>query len=202
MPDVPGPAACRSREEHLKAWAEKHMTARRRETFLAPGLVEIKPAGFTPPPVNPEAGPSELTAWIRAKGVLPATISDADGADAHDGADEVVLDTESEISHALLLAYASDFVLLTTALRPHGVGLFDPMLEIATLTHAVHFHRPCRLDQWCLHQMSSPTASGSMGFARGSVFAADGTLVASTIQEGLIRMRTTPPSRPSYTTMV
>ena len=252
-PAVAGPTECLPREEHLRAWAEANMPAARREQFLTPGFIEIRPVELLPPlqpylsnresarehgwgrstptvfsrggsllpsiyadarailmpslfqrpcgvvptPVQPEAGPAELTAWIRAQdnGGGAANFENATNGEGEGEGEGEGGVGDSAFNHALMLAYASDFVLLTTALRPHGVGLFDPKLEIATLTHAIHFHRPCRLDEWNLHAMSSPTASDTLGFTTGSVFAGDGALVASTVQEGLMRMRARPPRR-------
>jgi acyl-CoA thioesterase-2 len=105
--------------------------------------------------------------WLRANGTLPA--------------DPVV--------HAALLAYASDFTLLDTALIPHGKVLFDPDLQLASLDHAMWFHRPFAADAWVLYIQDSPSGSGARGFCRGLLFAQDGRLIASTVQEGLMRKR-------------
>ncbi|WP_163575228.1 acyl-CoA thioesterase [Halomonas faecis] len=91
--------------------------------------------------------------------------------------------------HRYLLAYSSDFNLLTTALVPHGVTFRDPRLQIASLDHALWFHRDVRIDEWLLYDMDSPWAGGARGFARGSLYDRQGRLVASTSQEGLTRMR-------------
>ncbi len=91
--------------------------------------------------------------------------------------------------HKCVLAYASDFFLLDTSLAPHGRNLFDPRMMMASLDHALWFHRPFRADEWLLYVMDSPSASGARGFCRGSIFRRDGTLIASVAQEGLIRER-------------
>jgi acyl-CoA thioesterase II len=90
--------------------------------------------------------------------------------------------------HRNLLAYISDYQLLGTSILPHGVRFGDPNLQIASLDHAVWFHRPFRVDDWLLYSMDSPSASGSRGLALGRFYARDGALVASTAQEGLIRL--------------
>ena len=90
--------------------------------------------------------------------------------------------------HQCLLAYVSDFNLLGTALLPHGVVQGSRRLIMASIDHAMWFHRAFRFDDWLLYAMDSPSASGARGFARGSVYTRDGRLVASTAQEGLIRM--------------
>jgi acyl-CoA thioesterase II len=96
---------------------------------------------------------------------------------------------DDEMLHRRLLAYVSDFFLLDTATLPHGTSFLKPSLIMATIDHAMWFHRPLRVDDWLLCAMDSPSASGARGFARASVFARDGRLVASAAQEGLIRQR-------------
>ena len=95
---------------------------------------------------------------------------------------------DDEPLHRGLLAYASDFHLLDTALRPHGVPIGSQKLIIASIDHAMWFHRPVRVDDWLLYHIDSPSASGARGFTRGSVYSRDGRRVASAAQEGLIRM--------------
>jgi acyl-CoA thioesterase-2 len=106
--------------------------------------------------------------WFRAVGPLP----------------------EGETLHRCLLAYVSDFHLLDTALMPHGLCIGSPELIMASIDHAMWFHRSARLDDWLLYSTDSPSASGARGFTRGSIFARDGRLVASTAQEGLMRVVT------------
>jgi len=91
--------------------------------------------------------------------------------------------------HRALLAYASDFNLIGTATLPHGISYYTHNVQMASLDHALWFHRPFRVDEWLLYSCDSPTAQGSRGFARGQIFSRDGRLVASTAQEGLIRLR-------------
>ena len=91
-----------------------------------------------------------------------------------------------------LLAYASDFHFIGTALLPHGVSYLTPNLQMASLDHALWFHRPFRVDDWLLYSCDSPTAQGARGLVRGQLFNREGVLVASTAQEGLIRLRDAP----------
>jgi acyl-CoA thioesterase-2 len=88
-----------------------------------------------------------------------------------------------------LLAYASDFHLIGTTTLPHGISYISHNVQMASLDHAMWFHRPFRVDEWLLYSFDSPTAQGARGLARGQIFTRDGTLVASTAQEGLIRLR-------------
>ena len=90
--------------------------------------------------------------------------------------------------HRALLAYASDFHLLGTATFPHGISYYQQNVQMASLDHAMWFHRPFRVDDWLLYSIDSPTAHNARGLARGHDLHRDGTLVASTAQEGLIRV--------------
>jgi acyl-CoA thioesterase-2 len=117
--------------------------------------------------VHPRREAPSREIWFRAVGPLP----------------------DDEMLHRRLLAYVSDFFLLDTATLPHGTSLLRPTLVMASIDHAMWFHRPLRVDDWLLYAMESPSASGARGFARASVFARDGRLVASAAQEGLVRVR-------------
>lgn len=88
-----------------------------------------------------------------------------------------------------LLAYASDFHLIGTVTLPHGISYLSHNVQMASLDHAIWFHRPFRVDEWLLYSFDSPTAQCARGLARGTIFKRDGTLVASTVQEGLVRVR-------------
>jgi acyl-CoA thioesterase-2 len=102
-----------------------------------------------------------------------------------------VIDTlpDDAITHQAILAYASDYGFLPTALLPHQVSYRDPRLQLASLDHTIWMHRPFRADEWLLYSMDSTAAAGARGFVRGEIFQQDGTLVASVAQEGLIRLR-------------
>jgi len=90
--------------------------------------------------------------------------------------------------HRAMLAYASDFQLIGTTTFPHGISYFQPNVQMASLDHAMWFHRPFRIDDWLLYACDSPSAQGSRGLARGMIYDRNGVLVASTAQEGLIRV--------------
>jgi acyl-CoA thioesterase-2 len=90
--------------------------------------------------------------------------------------------------HRALLAYASDFQLLGTATFPHGISYYQPNVAMASLDHALWFHRPFRADDWLLYSIDSPTAQNARGLARGLIYDRHGKLVASTVQEGMIRV--------------
>jgi acyl-CoA thioesterase-2 len=117
--------------------------------------------------LKPQPAPSEHMVWLRAKRDL--------------GEDNVVM-------NQALLAYASDFSLLGSALRPHGVSWMAGV-QTASLDHIIWFHRPTNFSRWHLYVQDSPSASGARGFNRGAVYREDGVLVASVAQEGLMRKR-------------
>jgi acyl-CoA thioesterase-2 len=115
---------------------------------------------------NRSARPPVDHIWLKTRGVLP----------------------DDPGTHRALLAFVSDMSLLDTALLPHGKSLFADV-QVASLDHAMWFHRPFRADEWLLYSQDSPSASGARGFNRGAIYRRDGTLVASVAQEGLIRPR-------------
>ena len=95
---------------------------------------------------------------------------------------------DDDTLHHCLLAYVSDYWLLDTSTMPHGSSFLRGNLVMASIDHAIWFHRPARVDDWLLYSLDSPSSSGARGFARGSIYSRNGTLVASTAQEGLIRL--------------
>lgn len=91
--------------------------------------------------------------------------------------------------HQSILAYVSDYGLLTTTLQPHGLHFTDLDLQMASIDHAMWFHRPLRVDEWLLCEYEAISTSNARGLARGAIYQRDGRLVATTIQEGLVRVR-------------
>lgn len=90
--------------------------------------------------------------------------------------------------HRALLAYASDFHLIGTTTFPHGISYLQPNVQMASLDHAMWFHRPFRIDDWLLYACDSPSAQSARGLARGMIYDGKGVLIASTAQEGMIRV--------------
>ena len=164
MPDVPPPESLRDLESHYRDVLDQLPAGARRM------LEQTRPFEFRPaePPGNLRRNKSSPLKymWFRAVDKLP----------------------DEEALHRCLLAYVSDFHLLDTALKPHGISMITPKLVLASVDHAMWFHRSVRVDDWLLYAIDSPSASGARGFARGSVFARDGRLVASAAQEGLMRV--------------
>jgi acyl-CoA thioesterase-2 len=95
---------------------------------------------------------------------------------------------DDPVHHQAILAYASDYGLLGAGLQPHGLVMRSPGLMLASLDHAIWLHRPVRADEWLLHVIDSPSSGGARAFSRGTFFTRDGTLIASTAQEGLMRL--------------
>src|SRR5215813_12972789 len=139
----------------------KHMTERMQQFFAQP-----RPFMFRSVQSGPElASPAPVRqVWFKAVGQLP----------------------DDEALHRCLLAYASDFFLLGTSMLPHQASMLEGRLVMASLDHAMWFHRSLRVDDWLLYDMKSPSASGARGFAQAGVFARDGRLVATIAQEGLV----------------
>ena len=101
----------------------------------------------------------------------------------------------SDLMHRALMAYASDFHLVGTAVLPHGISFLQEDLLMASLDHGMGFHRPARVDDWLLYSCDSPSSSGGRGLARGLIYDRSGRLIASTIQEGMIRVGKPPAER-------
>jgi acyl-CoA thioesterase-2 len=165
MPDVPDPDSLRS-ERELALSVASHLPAHLVARATAERPIEIRPVDVRDP-LHPVVQKPLRKAWYRAVDQLP---------------DDPAL-------HRYLLAYASDFAFLGTALDPHGMSWLTSGMQLASLDHAMWFHRPFRFDDWLLYVVDSPSASGARGLVRGQFFDRAGRLVASTVQEGLIRRR-------------
>jgi acyl-CoA thioesterase-2 len=164
-PQVPPPEGLPS-ERDLKARMMTELPEAMRRYWEQDRPIEMRPVDVSRYFAR-EKGTPEQYIWMRATGRLP---------------DDAPL-------HQCVLAYASDFSLLDTALIAHGKLMFDKDIQLASLDHALWFHRPFRADEWLLYAQDSPSSHGSRGFCRGSIFTRDGVLVASVAQEGLMRQR-------------
>jgi acyl-CoA thioesterase-2 len=164
MPKVPGPEGLADVREIAPGLLEKVPEKMRRF------VTHDRPFEFRPvEPVQvvaPEPAPAQRHIWIKTVDPLP----------------------DNPHLHRNVLAYVSDYQLAATATLPHGVHFAEGNVQLASLDHAMWFHRPFRVDEWLLYAMESPNASGARGLSLGRFFRADGTLVASTAQEGLIRI--------------
>ena len=164
MPDVPSPDALPTdeeiRQQQAKSWPEEFQ-----DSFLGSSAIQVKPID----PVdmlNPEPAPPVQRCWMRCGEKLP----------------------DDPRIHQCVLAYLSDWSLLDTATRPHAVSFMQDNVQVASLDHAMWFHRPFRADEWLLYDQDSPSANGARGFNRGLIYNRAGELVASTTQEGLVRI--------------
>ncbi len=164
MPSVPGPELL---EPELKLYRQhaEEIPERVRSLFTADRPIEYRIVEAQNP-FRPRHGIAKRHMWIRSTAKLP----------------------DNPLIHQSMLAYTTDYGFLETALMPHGISIASPNLQIASLDHAIWFHRPFRLDDWLLYVADSPSASGARGFVRGQIFNKEGLLVASISQEGLIRM--------------
>ncbi|UBM58146.1 acyl-CoA thioesterase II [Marinilongibacter aquaticus] len=165
MPDVAGPENLKSDEDFAKRY----------KLFVPQSLFEAihsRPFDFKPVEkvsiTDTKTKPPFKHIWFKAKETIDGPLS----------------------LHQRLLAYVSDYNLLQTATLPHTKGPIPKDLFIASLDHAMWFHRDFRIDEWLLYALDSPSASNSRGFTRGNIFTQNGKLVASVVQEGLIRKRT------------
>lgn len=164
MPNIKGPKGLLSETQLIKK-QENKLPPAVVNLFTKPRPIEVRPVIINDP-LNPMKLDPKQALWIKANGQL---------------GDDLRI-------HQYLLAYASDWGFLTTALQPHKITLFSPKLTIASIDHSMWFHRPFRIDDWLLFVIESPSASSARGFVRGEFFDQKGRLVASVTQEGLIRM--------------
>ncbi|MCK1067746.1 acyl-CoA thioesterase II [Pluralibacter gergoviae] len=165
MPEAPSPDGLPSELEI--AHKLSHLLPQSlKEKFLRDKPLEIRPVEFHNP-MKGHVAPPARQVWIRANGRV---------------ADDLRV-------HQSLLGYASDFNFLVVALQPHGVGFLEPGMQVATIDHSMWFHRPFDMNEWLLYSVESTSASSARGFVRGEFYTQDGVLVASTVQEGVMRKR-------------
>jgi acyl-CoA thioesterase II len=164
MPAVEGPEGLASELDQRLALGER-LPERWRIKGLEPHGIEYRRVEADDL-LTPIVRPSESAIWMRAIAPLP----------------------DDPVVHRALLAYASDHGLLRAAMLPHGLSFMSGQVRPASLDHAMWFHRDFRMDDWLLYVLDSPSASGARGLCRGSLFTRDGRLVASTAQEGMLRI--------------
>jgi len=165
MPDVPPPEDLPS-EAELKEQLIDRVPEPVKAYWQRERPIEIRPVDISRYFSRDKQAPGQLV-WIKATGDLGGDLA----------------------LHQCVLAYASDFTLLDTALIAHGRFVFDPNLMLASLDHAIWFHEPFRADEWLLYAQDSPSSGAARAFCRGTLFTREGRLVASTAQEGLVRER-------------
>lgn len=165
MPDVPGPQGIESQIEKARKIAHK-IPKNMLDKMICEKPIEIRVVNPVNP-FDPQKMPPVKYAWFKAIDTMP---------------DDIAV-------HRYMLAYASDFNLVTTSLHPHAKTFWSPNMQLASLDHAMWFHRDFRMDEWLLYAMNSPSACRARGLNIGNVFTMEGKLVASVAQEGLIRYR-------------
>ncbi|WP_308538802.1 acyl-CoA thioesterase II [uncultured Pantoea sp.] len=165
MPQVKGPDNLPNEQQMAQKMA--HMLPEKlREKFIAERPLEIRPVQIHNP-LRGHVDKPQRQVWIRANGTLP---------------DDLRI-------HQYLLGYASDLNFLPVALQPHGKGFLESDMQVATIDHSMWFHRELNFNDWLLYSVESTSASGARGFVRGEFYNQQGELVASTIQEGVMRQR-------------
>ncbi len=170
MPEVPPPEALKSSAELIPQWldAAGEVHPKIRASLTRYPAVEFRPV-YQWNPLAPGVSAPRQAIWFRIGQTLP----------------------DDPMLHRCLLAYASDFNLIGTALRPHGKSWYSPDMQVASLDHALWFHRDARVDDWLLYCMDSPSATAARGMARGLIYDRGGRLIASVAQEGLTRQSET-----------
>ena len=164
MPSVPAPDELRDDRAIKTAIFEKK--GKTFNPYTSPDWpLDVRRCEETLPTRNPKTMPAIQNTWFRIREALP----------------------NNPTLHKAALAYASDLNLLTTATLPHGISFLQPDVMLASLDHAMWFHRPVNCNEWLLYATESPSSSGGRGYNRGNIFSAEGELVASSCQEGLIR---------------
>ena len=167
MPDVPGPDDLQT-EDEIRRVQSKNWPKEFQDSFSGSSAIQVKPIE----PIdllNPKPAEPVQRCWMRCGDKLQ----------------------DDPRIHQCVLAYLSDWSLLDTATRPHAVSFMQDNVQVASLDHAMWFHRPFRADEWLLYDQDSPSASGARGFNRGLIYNQSGELVASTTQEGLVRIHQT-----------
>ncbi len=167
MPDVPAPEALANPKDLIAGLIDK-LPAAMRSYWERDRPIDMRVVDISRYLEREKKVPVQQI-WFRAAGRLP----------------------DDPAVHQAVLAYASDFTLLDTALIAHGKLLFDADIQLASLDHSLWYHRPFRADEWMLYVQDSPNAHGARGFSRGSIYTRKGALIASAAQEGLMRLRST-----------
>ncbi|TWG97866.1 (3S)-malyl-CoA thioesterase [Mesorhizobium sp. J18] len=164
--DVPQPETLRSQRQLIDEFGDR-VPENIRRFWARERPLDVRPVHVAHYTTRDKLPPRQ-DVWLRTTGPVPA----------------------DRALQAAILAYLSDMTLLDTATFAHGRSGFDPDVQMASLDHAMWFHRPNPLDDWLLYTQDSPSARGARGFSRGFLYARDGTLIASVAQEGLMRLRT------------
>ncbi len=165
MPVVPPPEKLKEVTEYRRELLDRVDEAKLPRYLLHDRPFEFRPA--QPPQfIDPQPREPRANIWFKTVGPV----------------------ADDDHLHRNMLAYVSDYYLISTATRPHGYSVFSKNLQLASLDHALWFQRPFRIDEWLLYSTESPSASGARGLARGQIFRRDGALVAVVAQEGVMRV--------------
>lgn len=164
MPELPAPEDCPSQKDLMEKYAAD-IPEQFKDRAKRPQPIEMR---FVEPinEFNPDKMPPYQHTWIKTVDTMPEDVR----------------------LNQCLLAYASDMTLIDTAARPHGISWGNQNFQVASLDHAMWFHRPFKTDEWLLYAQDSPFSGGARGLSRGAFYDQSGALVASVAQEGLMRL--------------
>ena len=165
MAQVPQPESLKDVTDYRRELMDRVPEGKLPRYLMHERPFEFRPVQL-PQFIDPNPREPRASTWFKAIGKLP----------------------DEEHLHRAMLAYVSDYYLISTATRPHGTSVFDPQLQLASLDHALWFQRPFRIDEWLLYEIESPSASDGRGLSRGKIYKRDGTLVAVVAQEGVMRL--------------
>ncbi|MGY2573477.1 acyl-CoA thioesterase II [Vibrio sp. C8] len=165
MPEIPGPENFAS-ESELAAQIAHLLPEKVQKMLCGEKPIEIRPVTVINP-LKPQKAEPKQYLWMKANGQMP----------------------NNQLIHQYILGYASDWGFLVTALHPHQLTLLTPKFQVATIDHSIWYHRPFKMDEWLLFAIESPTASNTRGLVRGEIYNQQGHLVATAVQEGVMRFK-------------
>ena len=167
-PDVPAPETLQN-EKQIKQGLLEFVPENVRNSFMRDRHVELRPVEDIQNPFRPQPQLPHYSHYVRTH-------------------EQIQAEQDSIALHQSIVAFYSDFTLMTTALRPHGLNYLSPSLQCASIDHAIYFHKPLRADDWMLYEMEATVSASSRGLNFGRMWQ-NGELVCSTVQEGLMRLR-------------
>jgi acyl-CoA thioesterase-2 len=167
-PDVPAPETLQN-EKQIKQGLLEFVPENVRNSFMRDRHVELRPVEDIQNPFRPQPQLPHYSHYVRTH-------------------EQIQAEQDNIALHQSIVAFYSDFTLMTTALRPHGLNYLSPSLQCASIDHAIYFHKPLRADDWMLYEMEATVSASSRGLNFGRMWQ-NGELVCSTVQEGLMRLR-------------
>ncbi|MFT4021203.1 MAG: acyl-CoA thioesterase II [Acinetobacter sp.] len=168
QPDYPAPDTLKN-EQELKQGLLQFVPENVRTSFMRERHVELRPVNDVRNFFHPQPEPPKYAHYVKTH-------------------EHIQTEQDDIALHQAIVAFYSDFTLMTTALRPHGLSYLSPSLQCASIDHSIYFHKPLRADEWMLYDMHATVTANSRGLNYGQMWQ-NGELVCSTVQEGLMRLR-------------